>query len=601
MMVRSPNAARRRSSFRTASEKEFKMIFTSKYEPVEIPEKALTPFVLHRVDKQPDRPALIDGPSGRTLTYGQLTGAIRLVGASLAQRGLGKGDVFAIFCPNIPEYAIAFHAVSLIGGIVTTVNPLYTVRELAFQLNDAEARYLLTIPLFAEKALEAAAQSKVEEVFVFGEAEGATPFAALMQSDGQVPEVTINPQEDLVVLPYSSGTTGLPKGVMLTHSNLVANLCQTDGVEQISEADKLAGVLPFYHIYGMLVNLHYSLYQGATVVSMPRFDLEQFLQIIQDYGLTRAHLVPPILLGLAKHPVVDQYDLSSLKAIVSAAAPLGEDLASACAQRLGCIVKQGYGLTETSPVTHVNPDDPSQIKLGSVGNLIRNTECKIIDTETGEEVGVGHEGEVLIRGPQVMKGYLNNPQATAETIDDEGWLRTGDVGYVDADGYLYIVDRVKELIKYKGFQVAPAELEALLLSHPAVADAAVVPSPDEEAGEIPKAYVVLKGEATADEIMGYVAQQVAPHKKVRRLEFTDEIPKSLTGKILRRVLVEQERAQVAAADQGRSWRTHRNLQAPRAPTSCGAPHALVTRKSCNEASALSRLGRNCGQTGKVHR
>jgi acyl-CoA synthetase (AMP-forming)/AMP-acid ligase II len=369
-----------------------------------------------------------------------------------------------------------------------------------------------------------------------------------MQSDGQVPEVEINPHEDLIVLPYSSGTTGLPKGVMLTHYNLVANLCQTDGVEEITAADKLAGVLPFYHIYGMLVILNYSLYQGATVVSMPRFDLEQFLQIIQDYGITRAHLVPPIVLGLAKHPVVERYDLSSLKAIVSAAAPLGEDLAHACAQRLGCIVKQGYGLTETSPVTHVNPDDPSKIKVGSVGNIIRNTECKIIDTETGEELGVDQEGEVLIRGPQVMKGYLNNPQATAETIDDEGWLRTGDVGYVDGDGFLYIVDRVKELIKYKGFQVAPAELEGLLLTHPAVADAAVIPSPDEEAGEIPKAFVVLKGEATAEEIMSYVAEQVSPHKKVRRLEFTDEIPKSPTGKILRRVLVEQERAAVAAGD-----------------------------------------------------
>ncbi len=252
------------------------------------------------------------------------------------------------------------------------------------------------------------------------------------------------------------------------------------------------------------------------------------------------------MLALAKHPLVEQYDLSSINMIVSGAAPLSEELATAVAQRLGCRVKQGYGLTETSPVTHVNPDDPARIKPGAVGTVIRNTECKIIDTQTEEELGVNQEGEVLIRGPQVMKGYLNNPEATAATIGNEGWLRTGDIGYVDEDGYLYVVDRVKELIKYKAYQVAPAELEALLLTHAAIADVAVIPSPDEEAGEVPKAFVVLKSgaTATAEEIMSFVAERVAPTKKIRRLEFTDEIPKALSGKILRRVLVEKERAQL---------------------------------------------------------
>ncbi len=523
------------------------MNFESSYEPAAIPETALTPFVLARAAERAEKPALIDGPTGRTITYGQLAGGVRLAAAGLHQHGLQKGDIFAIYSPNLPEYAVAFHAVSTLGGVITTVNPLYTVDELSFQLKDARAKFLLTIPQFADKAFEAAERTGIQEVFVFGEAEGATPFAALMQNDGLIPEVRIDPREDLVALPYSSGTTGLPKGVMLTHSNLVANICQTDGIEEITEEDKLIGVLPFFHIYGLLVILNASLYHGATIVTMPRFDLEQFLRLIQEHRITRTHLVPPIVLALAKHPLVDRYDLSSLRVLVSGAAPLSEDLARACAERLGCRVKQGYGLTETSPVTHVNPDDPARIKLGSVGPLIRNTECKIVDTQTGVELGLNQQGEVLIRGPQVMKGYLNNPEATAETIDPDGWLHTGDIGYVDEEGYLFIVDRVKELIKYKGYQVAPAELEALLLTHPAVADAAVIPSPDEEAGEIPKAFVVLKGEATADEIMTYVSERVAPTKKIRRLEFVNEIPKSLSGKILRRVLVEQERAQHGGA------------------------------------------------------
>lgn len=518
------------------------MIFHGPYPNVTIPEVPLTPFVLQGAKEYPDHPALIDGPSGRILTYGQLEGAIRLVAASLHQRGFGKGDVFAIYSPNLPEYAVAFHGVSMVGGINTTINPLYTVGELVNQLKDAGARYLLTIPLFVDKALEAAAQSGIEEVFVFGTAEGATPFATLLESGGHVPEVEINARDDLIVLPYSSGTSGLPKGVMLTHYNLVANICQTDGIELIRPDDVVMGVLPFYHIYGMLVILNASLYHGATVVTVPRFDLESFLETLQNYGVTRIYLVPPIVLALAKHPLVDKYDLSKLRVINSGAAPLGEDLEQACAERLGCVVKQGYGLTETSPVTHVHPDEPDKTKHGDVGPPIRNTECKIIDTSTGAELGANQPGEILIHGPQVMKGYLNNPEATAETLDQDGWLHTGDIGYVDDDGYFYVVDRVKELIKYKGYQVAPAELEALLLTHPDIVDAAVIPSPDEEAGEVPKAIIVRTGEVTADEIKGFIAEQVAPYKKIRKLEFADAIPKSPAGKILRRVLVEKERA-----------------------------------------------------------
>ncbi|VAW37388.1 Long-chain-fatty-acid--CoA ligase [hydrothermal vent metagenome] len=524
------------------------MIFKSPYPDVQIPDVSLTEFVLNRAKTFGDKPALIDGPSGRTITYAQLGGAIRLVASSLAKRGFGKGDVFAIYSPNIPEYAVAFHAVILLGGIVTTVNPLYTADELAHQLNGAGAKYLLTISLFLENAKTAVAQTAVEEIFTFDPVDDATPFASLLQSDGALPEISINPAEDIAVLPYSSGTTGLPKGVMLTHRNIVANLVQADGIVGIdimNEDDIIMGILPFFHIYGMVVIMNMSLERGATIVTMPRFDMVQFLELVQKHKVTRVNLVPPILVGLAKHPIVDQYDLSSLVELFSGAAPLGTALADEVKTRLGCRVVQGYGLTETSPVTHVyNSSMAESDKLSSVGPALPNTEVMVIDVATGKPLGRNENGEIWMRGPQVMKGYLNNPEATAATIDEDGWLHSGDIGYIDDEGFFYVVDRLKELIKYKGFQVAPAELEALLLSHPAIADVAVIPSPDEEAGEVPKAFVVLKGEATAEEIMAWVAERVSPQKKVRRLEFVDEVPKSLSGKILRRILVEKERAKL---------------------------------------------------------
>ncbi|MDW8106015.1 MAG: 4-coumarate--CoA ligase family protein [Armatimonadota bacterium] len=522
------------------------MVFKSPYADVAIPDVGVVQMVYQHALEYGDKPAMIDGPTGRTLTYLQLYGGVRRVAGNLAKRGLQKGDVVGIYSPNLPEYALAFHGVALAGGIVTTANPLYTADELAYQLRDSNAKFLITVPPLLDKAREAAAKSNVQEVFVIGEAEGATPFTELL-AEAEPPEVPLNPAEDLVALPYSSGTTGLPKGVMLTHRNLVANMAQVlaSGVNLRSD-ERVIGVLPFYHIYGMLVILNLCLHKGMTIVTMPRFDLEQFLKIMQDYKITRANLVPPIILALAKHPIVDNYDLSHLQIIMSGAAPLSADLAEACAKRLNCIVLQGYGLTETSPVTHVNPEDPARIKLGSVGVPIANTECMVVSLETGNPLGMRQEGEIWIRGPQVMKGYLNNPEATAQTLTPEGWLRTGDVGYVDEDGYFYIVDRVKEMIKYKGLQIAPAELEAVLLTHPAVADAAVIPSPDEEAGEVPKAFVVLKGQATAEELMEYVAARVAPYKKIRRVEFVDQIPKSPSGKILRRVLVQQERERASS-------------------------------------------------------
>jgi acyl-CoA synthetase (AMP-forming)/AMP-acid ligase II len=530
------------------------MIFRGPFPEVAIPEIPLTPFVFQNAKEYGDKAALIDGTTGRTITYSELVESIARVAASLSRRGFKKGEVFGILSPNLPEYAIIFHAVASLGGINSPVNPLYTENEIAHQLKDAGARFLVTVPQCLAKAVNAARAANIEEVFVFenaacvtgdaggfDEANSATPFSSLLDSNGEFPEVAINVREDLVALPYSSGTTGLPKGVMLTHHNLVANMCQMEGLQILTENDILICILPLFHIYGLGVVLNMGLYQGATIVMLQRFELEPFLQTLQDYAVTLTHVVPPIILALSKNPVVANYDLSKLKTIFSGAAPLDEHLTRACMQRLSCEVRQGYGMTETSPVTHSSPADPALVKFGSVGLPAPNTECKIIDLETGESLGHNKEGEVCVRGPQVMRGYLNRPEATAATIDPDGWLHTGDIGYADDEGHFYIVDRAKELIKYKGFQVPPAELEALLLMHPCVADAAVIPYPDDEAGEVPKAFVVLKGEVPAEELMNFVAGRVAPHKKIRKLEFIEKIPKSPSGKILRRLLVQQER------------------------------------------------------------
>jgi acyl-CoA synthetase (AMP-forming)/AMP-acid ligase II len=515
-------------------------IIRSPYPEVTIPDLSLPAFVFADAARHAAKPALIDGPSGRAITYRELVGRARLVAGGLAARGFQPGEVFATYCPNLPEYAVAFYGVLLAGGTNTTINPLYTVEELAAQLTDAGASHLLTIPPFLDKAVQAAGRSGVREVFVLGEADGATPFAALLASGHQPPEVTIDPHRDLAVLPYSSGTTGLPKGVMLSHRNLVANLCQLQPVVEIAGEEVGIAVLPFFHIYGLTVLMAAALWRGATLVTMPRFDLEQFLTILRDYRVSRAAVVPPVLLALAKHPLVDRFDLSALTSLSSGAAPLDAELEEACGKRLRCSVGQGYGLTETSPVLTTQPADEARIRHGSTGQLVPNTEAKVVDPATGEALGRNQDGELCFRGPQVMRGYLNAPEATAQMVDPDGWLHSGDVGHVDDDGYFYVVDRVKELIKYKGLQIAPAELEAVLISHPTIADAAVVRVADEEAGEVPKAFVVATAELSAQEVMDHVAERVAPYKRLRQVEFIDQIPRSLSGKILRRVLMERD-------------------------------------------------------------
>ncbi len=445
-----------------------------------------------------------------------------------------------LFSPNTPAYAVVFHGVLRAGATVTTVNALYTADEVATQLIDAKARLLFTVSALVERADAAAQAAGVEEVLVLDRAEGHRALADLLATTAPVPEVRVDPVEDIAVLPYSSGTTGRAKGVMLTHRNLVANIVQSQALMSLDPArTRVLAVLPFFHIYGMTVVMNHLLAIGATVVTLPRFELAQFCATVAAHRINRIYIAPPIAVALAKHPVVDEYDLSSVEVLFSGAAPLDAELAAAVRARLGCAVRQGYGMTEMSPVSHAIPDDRDDISLDTVGLTLPNMECKIVDPVTGAEVGVGERGELWCRGPNVMKGYLNNPEATSATLDAEGFLHTGDVATVDENGCVSIVDRVKELIKYKGYQVPPAELEALLLTHPRIADAAVVGVRDGDGEEVPKAFVVRQAGATdldAAAVMSFVAERVAPHKKVRVVEFVDAIPKSASGKILRKDL-----------------------------------------------------------------
>lgn len=515
------------------------MIFTSPHPPVTIPNIPITDYVLRHVTRLANKPALIDGATGRSYSYGELPKLIESIAAGFAFHGLRKGDVLAIYSPNLPEYALAFHAAAKLGVITTMVPPLFTEAEVDKQLRDSGAKHLVTVPPLLEKAQAAAAGNSIDTLFVIGKAKGAVSFDSLLTHGSDCPPVHIDPDQDIVALPYSSGTTGLPKGVKLTHRNLVAMLRQMEATDPFLETDTLVCVVPMSHLYGLHIVVNLGLSQGATIVTVPRYDLEQFLSVLQQYKVTVAPLVPPLVLTLSRAPQVQNYDLSALRVIHCGAAPLAHEIASACRDRLGVEIRYGYGMTEVSPLSHASLVEPDKHKPGSVGFCLPNTECKIVDYTNGADLPAEREGEIWVRGPQVMKGYLGNPAATEAMIQPGGWLRTGDIGYSDKNGQLFVVDRLKELIKTNGRQVAPAELEALLLSYPAIADAAVVPRPDEVAGEVPKAFVVLKKEATAEEVIHFVAERVAPYKRIREVEFVTEIPRNPAGKILRRVLKER--------------------------------------------------------------
>jgi acyl-CoA synthetase (AMP-forming)/AMP-acid ligase II len=514
------------------------MAYRSPYPNIVVPDRTLTEQVFNHLVTGPDVVAMADGLTGRTITYGSLAEQIRQTAAGLSARGIKKGDVVSLWSPNVVEWPVVFFAVVRLGAIVHTSNPVSTPDELAFQLNDAGARMLFTVGALADKAKAAIeASGRSIALFTIEDVPGIASLASLA-IDEDPPAVSIDPAEDVVVLPYSSGTTGLPKGVMLTHRNVVAQLNQIEAIESVA-MPALLGVLPFFHIYGMVIILMHGLMRGATIVTLPKFEFEPFLAVLQQWPITSAHIVPPVVVALGKHPLVDSYKFPHLKYIFCGAAPLGRELTEAVEARLNIKIRQGYGMTEASPATHYTVAGSE--RCGTVGLLMPSTECRMIDPANGGDVDLGQPGEVWVRGPQVMKGYLNNAAATALTVDCDGWLHTGDIGVMDADGYLTVVDRLKELIKVKGFQVAPAELESLLLEHPKIADVAVIPVADEHCGEVPKAICVAKEPLTAADVMAFLDPKVAYYKRVKHVAFVDAIPKSPSGKILRRVLVEKER------------------------------------------------------------
>ncbi|KAF0676294.1 AMP-binding protein [Profundibacterium mesophilum] len=511
------------------------MLYKSESADVTIPERSVTSLVLETLERRGGATVLTEGTSGRSMSGAELAAGIRKLAGGLAKRGIGPGSRVALMAPNIPEYCLVFHAVLWAGATITTVNPTYTAHELNHQLVDSGAELLIVAAPFLETARQGAEESRVREIAVIGAAQGSLTLDDLMGSP--MPEQTpIDLHADVAAMPYSSGTTGMPKGVMLSHRNLLANTLQVRSGLDFAEDETTIAFLPFFHIYGLTVMMNVYLSSGGHLVTLPRFDLPLFLELTQKHKARKLFVVPPVVLALAKHPAVEEYDLSSVETIMSGAAPLGAELADACAARLGCDVIQGYGMTEMSPVSHLGR--PLSGKTATSGRPLAGTECRIVDPETGKDRAAGEEGELWVRGPQVMLGYLDNEQATRETIVEDGWLRTGDLAIVDDDGDFVIQERVKELIKVKGFQVAPAEIEALLLAHPQIADAAVRARKDEEAGERPVAFVVRaqNSQIDADEVKAHVAAKLSSYKHLAAVEFLDAIPKSASGKILRRQL-----------------------------------------------------------------
>ena len=495
----------------------------------------------------PEKTAVIDGE--RRFTFRQLEEYSGRLGGALASFGVRRDEHVALLAPNCAEFVIAFYGILKAGAIVTTINSGYREREIAHQLNDSGAEVVI-VHADLEPVLESAREEAPGLRRVVPIEPTALPgsfWDAIDRAPAAPPAPVVRPDEDVAALPYSSGTTGLSKGVMLTHANLVSNVEQMvgrEGEESVPREDDVILVhLPLFHIYGMNVLMNPAVAVGATQVMMGRFDMDRFLSLISRHRVTQLFTVPPVGLSVTQYAGVSDHDLTSLRVGFFGAAPMSAELQLRVEEALGCTVIQGYGMTETSPLANSDFLEPERIRRGSVGPAAPDTEERVVDVETGTRVlPVGEVGELMIRGPQVMRGYYDNAGATAETLTEDGWLHTGDIARMDADGYVWILDRKKELIKYKGFQVPPAELEGLMLEHPAVTDVAVIGRPDVEAGEIPKAFVVprIGVEVDEDALVRFVAGRVATFKQVREVEFIGAIPKSPSGKILRRLLKERD-------------------------------------------------------------
>lgn len=529
------------------------MEFHGPFADVDIPDVTLYDLIFADIPAADlPRPAIIHEETGQVLTFDQMRRDVCAVAAWLAQQHVGVGRAVAILLPNCPEHATAFHGILRSGAAVAPINVAYTADEIAHLLNETNAAKVVTCTALLPQAAAAVRSVGLDpaDVIVVGldpdSTAGHVDYTELLACAEEPPVVDIDPATHVACLPSSSGTTGLPKAVMLSHRNLVANVVQFGKVlEPLTGDQRLVSVLPFSHIFALSVNLNFGLYRRWTQLTMSGFAPIPFLELVQKHRATWTCIVPPIAAFLAGHPVVAKYDLSSLQLLVSGAAPLDGVVGRRVQDRLKVKVLQGYGMTELSPVTHVIPMDRPDIDLGTIGPAIPNVRFRVVDPNTGTDVevpeaGESEPGEMWCKGPNAMLGYLGRPAETAAVLDPEGWVHTGDLVRVDKEGVVRVVDRIKELIKYRGLQIAPAELEAVLCQHPAVQDAAVlgVAHHRSRGDQFPHALVALKpGQtATGQELREFVAERVAKYKHIKSVSFVDKIPRSAAGKILRREL-----------------------------------------------------------------